>query len=69
MALKLTLAAARVNVGLTQRQAAAELNVSRETIGKWENGKVSPTADKIDAICTLYRVAYDNLIFFKTNNA
>lgn len=69
MALKITLAAARVNAGLTQKQAAENLNVSRETVCKWENGKVSPTADKIDAICTLYRIAYDNLIFFKTNNA
>lgn len=69
MGLKITLAAARVNAGFTQKQAAANLNVTRETVGKWENGKASPTADKIDAICNLYRIAYDNLIFFKKNNA
>lgn len=67
--LRITLAAARVNAGLTQKQAAASLNVSRETIGKWENGKVRPTADKIDPICKLYNVSYDNIIFFAQNNA
>ena len=69
MGLKITLAAARVNAGFTQKQAAEKLNVTRETVNKWENGKASPTADKIDSICNLYRIAYDNLIFFKSKNA
>ena len=67
--LKITLAAARVNAGLTQNQVAKELKVSNKTVNNWENGKAIPKADKIDAICELYRVPYDNIIFFFFNNA
>ena len=62
--LKITLAAARVNAGLTQSQVAKELKVSNKTVNNWGNGKAIPKADKIDAICELYRVPYDNIIFF-----
>ena len=67
--LKITLAAARVNAGLTQNQVAKELKVSNKTVNNWENGKAIPKADKIDAICELYRVPYDNIIFFASNTA
>ena len=66
---RITLAAARVNAGLTQKEVAKELKVSNKTINNWENGKAVPKADKIDAICELYRVPYDNIIFFEANNA
>lgn len=67
--LKITLAAARVNAGLTQKQAAQMLKVSNKTLQNWEAKKAIPKADKIDAICKLYCVAYDNIIFFESNNA
>lgn len=67
--LKITLAAARVNAGLTQAQAAKSLKISNKTLNNWERGKAIPKADKIDAICKLYSVAYDNIIFFNANNA
>lgn len=67
--LKITLAAARVNAGLTQKQAAKNLNVSNKTLNNWENGRAIPKANKIDEICALYRIAYDNIIFFDSNNA
>lgn len=60
---KITLKAARVNIGITQKEAAERLNVSNKTLCNWENGVSVPKADKIDAICNLYNVAYDNLIF------
>ena len=34
--------AARTKAGLTQEQAAQVLDVSRQTISHWENGKTSP---------------------------
>jgi len=61
---KFSLKAARVNAGLTQKQAATALNVSNKTLWKWENGISYPKADKIDAICELYKLSYDNIIFF-----
>ena len=66
---KLTLKAARVNAGLTQKKAAKRLKVSNKTLCRWENGVSMPKADKIDAICELYAVPYDNLIFFVKKNA
>lgn len=61
--LKITLAAARVNVGLSQKEAAKRLGISNKTLCKWETGAAFPRADLIDKICELYRVGYDHLIF------
>lgn len=65
---KITLKAARVNIGITQKEAAKRLNVSNKTLCNWENGISVPKADKIDAICNLYHLQYDNLIFLPSNS-
>ena len=62
---KITLKAARVNAGLTQKEAAKRLGVSNKTLWSWENGLSIPKANQISAICDLYGINYDNLIFFK----
>lgn len=36
--LQISLAAARVNAGLTQKYVAKELRVSNKTLANWENG-------------------------------
>lgn len=59
--MSMTLKAARHNVGLTQAAMAAELNVNKKTVSSWEQGKTMPKADKIDAICKLLNVSYDNI--------
>lgn len=61
---KITLRAARINAGLTQKEAAKKLKVSNKTLCNWENNTSIPKADKIDAICILYNIPYDNIIFF-----
>lgn len=61
--LKITLRAARVNAGLQQKEAAKALKVSNKTLCLWEAGRRSPKQEHIDAICDLYGVSYDNLIF------
>lgn len=61
--LKITLEAARVNAGLSQKEAAKELKISNTTLGKWENGETFPTADKINDICELYGIHYDHINF------
>lgn len=65
---KMTLKAARVNIGITQKEAAKRLKVSNKTLCHWENGISVPKADKIDSICSLYNVAYDNLIFLPNDS-
>ena len=61
--LKITLEAARVNAGYTQKSAAKRLRVSNKTIQNWESRKSYPSADKIPEICELYGISYDNINF------
>lgn len=63
MNFKITLEAARVNAGLTQKEVADSLKVSNKTVCNWEKGISFPAADKIDALCNLYGVSYDNINF------
>lgn len=60
---KISIAAARVNAGMSQKQAAKALGVSNRTICKWEQGEAYPKADKITAMCALYKVPFDMLKF------
>ena len=39
MSIKITLAAARVNAGLTQKQLAEKCGVSESSVFNWENGE------------------------------
>ena len=63
MPVKISLRAARVNAGYSQKDAADRLGVSNKTLGNWEKGITFPPANKILAICKLYGVSYDNLNF------
>ena len=60
---KVTLKSARVNVGLTQEEAAAQIGIGLSTLKKWEKGETYPTPPHIDKICELYGVKYDNINF------
>ena len=64
---KITLSAARVNAGYSQKKAAELLGISNSTLCSWEKGESYPNAIQIKAICELYNVAYDNLIFLPNN--
>lgn len=66
--LKISLKAARVNAGLSQKEVADKLNVSNKTVCSWENGETYPSAEKIDALCNLYGVSYDNINFLPNNS-
>lgn len=63
----ITLRAARVNAGLTQKEAAAKLNVSNKTLWNWETGARVPNINKVKAICELYGMSYDDIIFLPNN--
>ena len=65
---KISIRAARVNVGLSQKDAADRIGVSTKTLGSWENGITFPPADKIPVICELYGVSYDHLNFLPTDS-
>ena len=59
--MRISLKAARVNKGLTQKDVAKALNVTKKTVGSWENKKSMPNVDKIDALCTLLGINYDSI--------
>ena len=60
---KITLKAARVNVNMTQTEAAEKIGVAVSTIRNWEAGKTFPTKPMIDKLCEVYGVPFDVLFF------
>jgi len=62
---KISLAAARVNAGLLQETAAAQLGITPETLRSWESGKTVPGYDKVMQICALYQYPADYIFFGK----
>ena len=61
--MQVTLKAARMNVNLTQMEAAKQIGVTVDTIGNWERAKSFPNALQIRKIEKVYHVKYDDLIF------
>ncbi|MGP1437578.1 MAG: helix-turn-helix transcriptional regulator [Treponema sp.] len=59
----MTLRAARVNKGLSQKEAAEQLGVSKDTIGNWEKGKTYPDVQQLKKIEKLYGIKYHDIIF------
>ena len=63
MQTKITLKAARANVGLSQYEAADRLGVSRSTLYLWEKGVTSPKVAMFKKIEELYGISYNELNF------
>ena len=66
--IKISLKAARVNCGLSQKTVAKALGVSNKTVSSWENGDTYPSAKYIARLCELYNVSYDDIIFLSANS-
>ena len=64
---RITLRAARVNAGYTQKEAALLLHVGNKTLSSWENGTTFPNVEKIRTICEVYGVTYNDIIFLPSN--
>lgn len=47
---------------LSQEEAAEKLNVTRQTISKWETDQSTPDFDKIVPLCNLYGITTDELL-------
>lgn len=61
--LRISLAAARVNANLTQKEVATALNVSNKTVCSWENGTCEPSISQAESLCDLYKRPMDSIIF------
>jgi len=62
---KISLAAARVNAGFEQKEAASKLGVTAPTLRSWERGDTLPDYGKVSEIESLYRYPKDYIFFGK----
>ena len=60
--LRISLAAARVNAGLTQEDVAKEMCISKQTVINWEKGRVIPNFATLNTLSSLYRISMDDII-------
>ena len=52
----------RAQANITQEQLAEQLDVSRQSVSKWESGASFPEMDTLLRICDLYHVNLDTLL-------
>ncbi|MCI5792815.1 MAG: helix-turn-helix domain-containing protein [Lachnospiraceae bacterium] len=57
--IQISLAAARVNAGLTQDDVAKALKLSKQTIVNWEKGKSEPSINQGRMLSDLYKIPMD----------
>lgn len=57
------IASARRKAGLTQDELAVYLNVTRQTISNWENGKSQPDIQALKKLADIFSVPVEQLIY------
>lgn len=62
MVLSEQLRASRENMGLSQTDVAKRLNITRQSISKWENGRGYPDLDNLILLSDIYKVSIDELL-------
>ena len=55
----------RTSLGLSQEALADKLNVSRQSVSKWEMDLAQPQIDKILLLCNLFQISTDELLYDK----
>lgn len=63
----ITMRAARVNAGYTQREAAKALNISKNTLVRYETGKAIPLVTTAQTMAALYGLSVNDILFLPTN--
>ncbi|MFT8844787.1 MAG: helix-turn-helix domain-containing protein [Schleiferilactobacillus harbinensis] len=64
----ITLKKIRLAKGYSQRFVAEQLNLTRQTVSKWENGRGYPDFENLILLSELYGVSIDQLVNRKTLN-
>ncbi len=59
---KITMAAARVNAGLTQEELAEKMRVSRSTVIDWENGRRIIRPAYLFSFCSIVGMTEDDIL-------
>lgn len=57
--IKISLAAARVNAGLTQSDIAREMHINKSTVVNWEKGRITPKPAQFEKFCALCGIDKD----------
>ena len=57
--IQISLAAARVNAGMTQEEVAKRMKVSKNTIVNWEKGKIVPSFASLQTLSAIYNMPAD----------
>lgn len=67
---QISLAAARVNAGMTQEEVAKEMGVSKQTIINWEKGRNVPGIPEMLRISNIYNISQDYIFLpsYSTNS-
>lgn len=55
----------RSNLGLSQEELAEKVNVSRQSVSKWEMNQALPQIDKVLLLCELFGITTDTLLHDK----
>ena len=67
---RISLAAARVNAGMTQEEVAEVTGKSKQTIINWEKGRTAPGIPEIDMLARIYKIPQSNIFLpsYSTNS-
>ena len=63
--MELTMKAARINAGYTQKTAAKLLKISNNTLSSYENYKTIPDIRISERMAKLYSLSVNDIIFYK----
>ena len=58
----------RLKAGLTQEQVVEAMDVSRQAVTKWENGKSAPSTEKLFKLAELFGTTVDLMLPDRENN-
>lgn len=59
--MKVSLKALRVNANLNQKEVAAMMNISPNTLMNWESNYTSPDVLQLSKLCTIYKCTIDDI--------
>lgn len=65
---QISLAAARVNAGMTQDDVAKEMHVTKQTIVNWEKGASEPTIGQARNLSSIYDIPLDYIFLPNESN-
>jgi hypothetical protein len=66
--IQITLAAARVNAGLTQAEVAKSMKISKNTLVNWEKGVSEPSITQARTLSGLYNMPLDYIFLTTKSN-